>query len=734
MGLKSLQSKLLIAVSCFVIGSGALISLLVTHRFSASLLEAITAQADSLAHAVALEATDKILINDLVALQRMLEHQMRSNASLAYLFIVRDGRILAHTFPRGMPSELIGANLPADEDRGHLQRIASTDNEHYLDIAWPIFSGRAGVLRLGYSEKPLRNQVKKLWLQMSALTFGVLVIAVGGGLVFVRRITLPLSTLSAATKRIDEGDLDAEVQVHGRDEVADLAASFNHMVSRVRDYTSQLETKAKELERSHNQTRTFCEVVREIGALPTLHEIGPALIKRFQKILVCHDMALLVLNDERTTLYVLSLNGARTTKDAERIRVAVSVLNNIPGLTFVDKSDIEPALMGARIASAVQYAAVSLSEDGQDLGALLIGCPGDCSCELKEIQVVGLILQQAVGVIRRALTQEEAANELRVRIEASAEFFGIVGKDPKMQTVYRLIEDTAVTDATVLIQGESGTGKELVARAIHVQSARRDKPFVVINCSAYPDTLLESELFGHEKGAFTGAIRRKSGRFEQADGGTVFLDEIGEIPPPAQIKLLRVLQTQRFERLGGEQTLNVDVRILAATNKSLLDEVRKGAFREDLYYRLNVIPIVLPPLRERRNDIPSLARYFLAMFAAEQGKEIAEFGPDAMRKILDHSWPGNVRELENTIEHAVVLAKGSRIESGDLPSAVRNAFASAPAEHEESLMGESERALLEKVLAECAWNKKKAARRLGIGRTTLYAKLKKYRIVDPTLQ
>jgi two-component system response regulator HydG len=292
-----------------------------------------------------------------------------------------------------------------------------------------------------------------------------------------------------------------------------------------------------------------------------------------------------------------------------------------------------------------------------------------------------------------------------------------------MQVVYKLIEDITHTDATVLIQGESGTGKELVARAIHQGSDRSDKPFVVINCSAYPDTLLESELFGHER----------PGRFEQANGGTVFLDEIGEVPLPAQIKLLRVLQTQSFERLGGERTLKVDVRILAATNKDLVKEVQKGTFREDLFYRLNVIPVTLPPLRERRNDIPLLANHFLRRFASQQGKDIQEFGPEAMRFILDHSWPGNVRELENSVEHAVVLAKGTRIDGIDLPPSMRRQEPRPP-EDVPSLMEESERILLGKVLSECNWNKKKAARRLGIGRSTLYAKLKRYGIARPTLQ
>ncbi|NIS15589.1 MAG: RNA polymerase subunit sigma-54, partial [Phycisphaerae bacterium] len=239
-------------------------------------------------------------------------------------------------------------------------------------------------------------------------------------------------------------------------------------------------------------------------------------------------------------------------------------------------------------------------------------------------------------------------------------------------------------------------------------------PFIVINCSAYPETLLESELFGHEKGAFTGAVRQKIGRFEQAHGGTVFLDEIGEIPLPSQIKLLRVLQTQKFERIGGEQTLSVDVRIISATNKDLLQEIIKGNFREDLYYRLNVILIHLPPLKKRRNDIPLQARYFMRRFAAEQGKDIDEFSSEAMRLLLNYSWPGNVRELENCIEHAVVLAPGKRIEASDLPDMLQlPADAEVLEMKETGTIEDNEARLLKEVLNDCGWNKKEAARRLG---------------------
>jgi two-component system response regulator HydG len=346
--------------------------------------------------------------------------------------------------------------------------------------------------------------------------------------------------------------------------------------------------------------------------------------------------------------------------------------------------------------------------------------------------VIELILQQTSGALRRAVLHEEEIRDLRARIEPTAEFSGLIGKDPKMQVVYKLIEDVAPTDATVLIQGESGTGKELVARAIHQRSPRREKPFIVINCSAYPSTLLESELFGHEKGAFTGASRRRAGRFEQAHGGTVFLDEIGEISQTAQIKLLRVLQSQKFERVGGEQTLTVDVRILAATNKNLLDQVKGGQFREDLFYRLNVIPFQLPPLRDRQNDIPLLARHFLRTFAERQKKDIQDFSSDAMRILLNHRWAGNVRELENTIEHAVVLAKGKSVEGVDLPLLVTGQTAQASPAPSKTITGNEAR-LLKEVLEECNWNKTEAAQRLGISRSTLYEKIKKYQLNPPTV-
>jgi transcriptional regulator with GAF, ATPase, and Fis domain len=306
----------------------------------------------------------------------------------------------------------------------------------------------------------------------------------------------------------------------------------------------------------------------------------------------------------------------------------------------------------------------------------------------------------------------------------------IVGKDPKMQAIYELIKDISQGDSTVLIQGESGTGKELIARAVHLLSPRKERPFVVANCSAYAQTLLESELFGHEKGAFTNAIRRKKGRFELADGGTIFLDEIGEIPPTTQLLLLRVLQEKKFERVGGENTLKVDVRVIAATNHNLAQEMIGGRFREDLYYRLNVIPVMVPPLRERKNDIPLLAEYFFENYRNANGKQIRGLSEEVMQIFMGYDWPGNVRELQNVIEHAVILAKGDMIIAIDLPHNLKETF---PFKHADiSSLRDTERNLILKVLRETEGNKYQAAKILGITRSTLYGKLRKHGIIVPS--
>jgi len=325
------------------------------------------------------------------------------------------------------------------------------------------------------------------------------------------------------------------------------------------------------------------------------------------------------------------------------------------------------------------------------------------------------------------LQSEKVKNfELRRNLQAQFAFSAILGKSPKMKQIHDVLQEVTAADSTVLVMGESGTGKGLLARILHYNSPRADRPFVEANCAVYSEGILHSELFGHEKGAFTGAVKQKKGRFELADGGTVFLDEIGDLTPSTQLMLLRFLQERRFERVGGEETIEVDVRVIAATNKNLQEGMERGSFRNDLFYRLNVIPIHIPPLRERVEDIPILGMEFFEQVSKKIGKSMRGFSTDAMDLMTRYSWPGNVRELENVIERTVILAKSDLIEVSDLPPNLKDA-ATDGSEVKLSLH-ENERLYILKTLAECNWNKKLAASVLGINRSSLYSKLKKYDI------
>ena len=325
------------------------------------------------------------------------------------------------------------------------------------------------------------------------------------------------------------------------------------------------------------------------------------------------------------------------------------------------------------------------------------------------------------------LQSERVKNlELRRNLRDQYAFGAILGKSAKMNQIHDLLKEVISTDSTVLIMGESGTGKGLIARIIHYNSPRAAAPFVEANCAVYSEGLLHSELFGHEKGAFTGALKEKKGRFELAHQGTVFLDEIGDLTPATQLMLLRFLQERHFERVGGEETLQVDVRVIAATNKNLQEGMERGSFRNDLFYRLNVIPIHIPPLRERVEDIPILGVELLERVSTKVGKPISGFSAQALEAMSRYSWPGNVRELENVIERTVVLAKGEQIQVSDLPSNLIDGPETG-GESKLSLM-ENERIYILKTLAECNWNKKLAASLLGINRSSLYSKLKKHEI------
>ena len=313
---------------------------------------------------------------------------------------------------------------------------------------------------------------------------------------------------------------------------------------------------------------------------------------------------------------------------------------------------------------------------------------------------------------------------LRQKLEDKYEFEDLIGKSAVMQQVFELIRNVAPTQATVLITGESGTGKELVAKAIHAISPRRYEPFIALSCGALPDTLLESELFGYEKGAFTGAAHTKKGRFEMADGGTLFLDEVGEISLKTQIDLLRVLQEKAFRRLGGTELIKVDVRIISATNRDLAQAITQGIFRSDLFYRLNVVGLHLPSLRERREDIPLLAKHFLRRYAIEINKKIERLAPSALELLMEYNWPGNVRELENAIERAVVISPGHELTAKDFtflqPSP---GFLNEPSARN---LQELEKQHIHRILEENHWNISKTAVDLGIDRVTLYNKIKKY--------
>ncbi len=339
-------------------------------------------------------------------------------------------------------------------------------------------------------------------------------------------------------------------------------------------------------------------------------------------------------------------------------------------------------------------------------------------------------------LLKRALAERQLGAEnqrLKAQLDAKYGFENIIGTSPAMQEVFETIRQAAPTRATVLIQGESGTGKELVARALHQCSPRREGPFVPVHCAALAPTLLESELFGHEKGAFTGAVERRRGRFELADGGTLFLDEIGEIDAALQVKILRVLEERQFERVGGSETIRVDVRLVAATNRDLRQLVTEGKFREDLFYRLYVVNLTLPPLRDRDGDIVRLAQHYLKSIAAENGKPVPAIAPEAMDLLAAYRWPGNVRELRNVIERMVVLGTGGKLTVRDLPAAVRGAGGgeTAFASRAGRVLRDAERQLIEEALRRHKDNRTKAAQDLGISRRTLHRKLNEFGLRDP---
>jgi len=495
---------------------------------------------------------------------------------------------------------------------------------------------------------------------------------------------------------------------------------------RLKNYTYNLEKAVKEktgeLEKSYKEMESLCDITRKISEKKSLGEAFDFIIDQTKNILSFEEIAPLILNKEKKGF--VKVNGYKdlNIEDREGLVSAIALMRHPMNIDELGDSGY-PWLKSFDGYESLSL--VPIIKEDEVVGVVILLASDYIVFSGKDLRFFYLMLSQVAGIIRRIALNNEKMKELENKVKMFSGYGGIVGRDHKMQQLYKLILDIAPTDATVMIQGESGSGKELVARAVHLHSYRKDKPFVVVNCSAYPQTLLESELFGHEKGAFTGATHRKLGRFELADKGTLFLDEIGEIPLMSQVKLLRFLQFQKFERSGGIETIEVDIRIIAATNKDLKKEVENGNFREDLYYRLNVIPINVPPLRVRRNDISLLVEHFLKRLNLRGNKKVKGISSEAMDTLMRYNWPGNVRELENIIEHAFILTKNEFINGQSLPFDI---YSIVNKEQKISSFQDNEKKFLARVLEEYKWNKLQVAKKLNISRSTLYAKLKKYNI------
>jgi len=450
-------------------------------------------------------------------------------------------------------------------------------------------------------------------------------------------------------------------------------------------------------------------------------------MKEKPRILVVDDeesirMMLRAVLEEEGYEIIEAADGPEAVKAVEQnpldlilLDIRMTTMDGIETLTEIRKiSPFVPVLM------MTAYATVKTAVEALKAGAF------EYLAKPLDIEELKILVQKALEYYR--LREENLT--LKERLGSRFDFSRIIGKGRKMKELFDFLAQVAPSEATVLILGESGTGKELVANAIHHNSPRTQQPFVKVACAALPETLLESELFGHEKGAFTGAIARREGRFQAAHRGTIFLDEVGEMSLAIQTKLLRVLQEREFEPVGSSRTAKVDVRVIAATNKDLGKEIKEGRFREDLFYRLNVIPIHLPPVRERKEDIPALANHFLSLYREKNKKEIKEISPKALDLLIRHDWPGNIRELENCLERAVIVARGELIAPADLPPAIQN----LPAGKEDAeipfpagiSLQEAEKALILKTLEDTGGNRSRAAEILGINRRTLQMKLKEY--------
>lgn len=514
----------------------------------------------------------------------------------------------------------------------------------------------------------------------------------------------------------------------------DLVICLERDVTERRRMEESLAFRSQELQKTQTQLEKLAEISRERFSRRSVPELVQYLHDILSELFPQADPLFLLLDASRNRLLTLEDCSDQVSEPLKRL---VRRLENVGllGEFITDLSNAKEAHLvsyadrGAlpayfKVISRIYPSWFGLPIFSQQycLGFFLLGSNIPHGYSREELNFFQTLFGQVACYLRYLLRQETSVTVSPAAAPPKTQFGEIIGQSKKMYEVYELIELVARTDATVLIMGDNGTGKELVARTIHSRSKRSRGPFVVANCSAYSPTLLESELFGHEKGAFTGAIRRKKGRFELAQAGTLFLDEIGDIPPATQVLLLRFLQDHCFERVGAEATIESDVRVLAATNKDLYREVQEGRFRDDLYYRLNVITIHLPSLRERKEDIPLLCQHFLEKYNLKENKRILRFSADAMQTLMDFDWPGNVRQLENAVSHAVILAQGEDIRRRHLPRFLKE----AGEEGRPTSLAETERLLIQRVLKEVGWNKHEAARRLRVSRSTLYSKIRRY--------
>ncbi len=518
--------------------------------------------------------------------------------------------------------------------------------------------------------------------------------------------------------------------------VRNEAGETIRLIQVARDVTEQKEAE-KELERSHDELEAINGVLWRLTKEFDLNGMCQVLHELMQEFYPGFDVWVFLLTPERDSIYfprpqreeIRETCFDRAERKIRNLKLEEALLQlltkeKMEAMCSTRKSSDCPTAIRELTTGFRTWMAMPIELEDRCYGLFVLGSPSADMDVEDDLIFVETLISQISGVMRYQVSKEVREEAFREQLTGPDKFMGLVGRSRAMHETYRLIQSVAGSESTVLVTGESGTGKELVARAIHQAGKYKDAPFVVAHCSSFVPTLVHSEIFGHEKGAFTGAVSRRRGRLERAQGGILFLDEVADLPLETQVLLLRFLQDRSFERVGGERAVEVNVRVVAATNKDIEREMKAGRLREDFYYRLNVLPIKLPPLRERIADLPLLANHFLRTYCLIEGKEITGFDTEAMKLMMDYDWPGNVRELQNTAARCVVLASGRRIGAEALPGRIQN----QPGAVRDFSLSKNEKNLIATVLRQCNWNKHEAARLLDISRGTLYSKLKRYNI------